>query len=65
MLVKIKSYKPNSVCYAWYGDLIGIIVNVREKEKHQQDYVIDDRKVSSSGTIWDCAIHESDVEIIK
>lgn len=33
MLVKIKSYKPYSNCYTWYGNLIGKTVNVKPKKR--------------------------------
>jgi hypothetical protein len=42
MLVKIVSYKPYSQCYAWYKNLVGKTVNVKEKLPHQEDYIIDD-----------------------
>lgn len=64
MLVKIVSYKPYSQCYAWYKGLIGKTVNVKEKSSYQEDYIIDDPEVHSSGTIWDCSIHKSDVVIV-
>ena len=65
MKVKIKSYKPHSNCYTWYGHLIGQIVNVKRLYPHNQDFLINDENVKTCGTIWDCAIHESDVEIIE
>jgi len=65
MLVKIKSYKPYSICYTWYGNLIGKTVNVKPKKEHQRDYIIDDPNIETLGTIYDCAIHEDDIEIIE
>jgi len=45
MLVKIVSYKPYSQCYAWYKNLVGKTVNVKEKLPHQEDYIIDDPEI--------------------
>lgn len=65
MLVKIVSYKPYSQCYAWYKNLVGKTVNVKEKLPHQEDYIIDDPEIHNSGTIWDCSIHKSDIVIVN
>lgn len=64
MLVKIKSYKPHNQCYGWYGHLVGRIVNVRKKLHFQEDYIVDDPCSGSYGTIFDSAIHKSNVEIL-
>jgi len=64
MLVKIKSCQIYSKCYRWYAHLIGRTVKVKKHEGLNRDYIIDDERIKTTGTIYDCAISPDDVEVI-
>lgn len=64
MQVRIKSYHPYNICFNWYGNLIGKIINVK-KESDKEYYTIDDKSIETTGTILDSYIHEDDIEILN
>lgn len=61
MLAKIISCQYG-VCYAWYKDMIGQTVKVKPIGGINKDFMINDKGVSSMGTIYDSCLSYHDLK---